>query len=271
MDRLAIEFICVFGMPPVEFIELAARLDCPRIGLAPGPIVTLPGVYDAWDLRSDAALRRDTAKALKDNGVTLTLAEGFLIMPGVPLDRLASDMDLMAELGAKQFNAVCLEAEFAANVEGFGKFAEMAGERGLSVTVEFLPGMTIGNLAAAEALIRQVGRTNAGILVDAMHLFRSGSTAADLAAVDPAHIGYAQLCDVPAAPTIAEYADEARFERGAPGDGELPLADFIRALPKDVTIGLEIPQRSMVEQGVGAADRLAPAIAKARALLAEAD
>src|SRR5690606_5508548 len=152
----------------------------------------------------------------------------FLIMPGISQDRLVSDMDLMAGLGATQVNAVCLEAEFAANVDGFGKFAELAGERDLTVTVEFLPGMTIGSLAAADALVRQVGRSNAGILLDALHLFRAGSTAADLAAIDPAHIGYAQLCDVPLAPPIAEYADEARFERKAPGDGELPLADFIR-------------------------------------------
>lgn len=268
MERLAIEFICVFGMPPVEFIELAAKLECPRIGLAPAPIVTLPGLYEAWDLRTDARLRRDTASALRDNGVTIGVAEGFLIVPGFPADCLASDMDLMAELGAKRLNAVCLEPDFAANVEGFGKFAEMAGERGLSVTVEFMPGVNIGDLSTADALIRAVGRDNAGILVDAMHLYRSGSTTAELAATQPAHIHYAQLCDVPKVPLVAEYADEARFDRLAPGDGELPLADFIKALPKDVTIGLEIPQRPLVEQGDSAADRLAPAIAKARALLA---
>jgi sugar phosphate isomerase/epimerase len=267
MDRLAIEFICVFGMPPVEFIELAAKLDCPRIGLAPAPIVTLPGLYEAWDLRTNAALRRDTASALRDNRVTMTQAEGFLIMSAIPVERLAADMDLMAELGAKQLNAVCLEAEFAANVEGFGKFAELAGERGLSVTVEFLPGMTIGSLATADALVREVGRDNAGILVDAMHLYRSGSTTADLAAIDPSRIRYAQLCDVPRVPLIDNYADEARFDRRAPGEGELPLADFVKALPKDITIGLEVPQRALVEQGVADADRLAPALAKARALL----
>lgn len=267
MDRLAIEFICVFGMPPVEFIELVAKLDCPRIGLAPAPIVTLPGLYEAWDLRSNAALHRDTAKALRDNGVTITVAEGFLIMPGIPTERLAAEMDLMAELGAKQLNAVCLEAEFAANVEGFGKFAELADERGLSVTVEFMPGMTIGSLAAAEALVREVGRDNAGILVDAMHMYRSGSTTAELAALDPRHIRYAQLCDVLAVPLIENYADEARFHRRAPGEGDLPLADFVKALPKDVTIGLEIPQRALVEQGISAADQLAPALATARALL----
>jgi sugar phosphate isomerase/epimerase len=271
MDRLAIEFICVFGMPPVKFIELAAKLNCPRIGLAPAPIVTLPGLYEAWDLRSDPTLRRETANALRDNGVTITQAEGFLIMPGIPPERLASDMDLMAELGAKQLNAVCLEAEFAANVDGYGRFADLADDRGLTVTVEFLPGMTIGNLATADALVQQVGQDNAGILIDAMHLYRSGSTSADLAAIEPARIRYAQLCDVPLVPVMAEYADEARFERRAPGDGDLPLADFINALPGDVTIGLEVPQRSLVEQGTSAEERLASALAKARTLLVKAN
>lgn len=271
MDRLAIEFICVFGMPPIEFIELAARLDCRQIGLAAEPVVSLPDLYDPWSLRTDQALRRDVARALNDNGVTITLGEGFLIMPQIPLEWLASDMDILAELGAKQINAVCLEAEFAANVDGFGRFAEMADERGLSVTVEFMPGMVIGNLAAADALVSAVGRSNAGLLLDAMHLFRSGATIAELAAIDPAHIRYAQLCDVPQTPVIADYANEARFERMAPGDGELPLVDFIKTLPQHVPVGIEIPQRSLAEQGVSPARRLAPAIAKARTILAAAN
>lgn len=270
MDRLAIEFICVFGMPPVAFIELAARLGCPKIGLAPEPVVSLPDLYDPWSLRTDSALRRDVAKALKDNDVTISLGEGFLIMPAIPLDRLVRDMDLLAELGATQVNAVCLEAEFSANVDGFGRFAEMAAERDLSVTVEFMPGMTIGSLSAADALVREVSLPNAGLLLDAMHLFRSGATIADLAAIDPAHIRYAQLCDVPQSPVIADYAAEARFERMAPGDGELPLVDFIKALPKHVPIGIEVPQRSLAEQGVSAKQRLAPALAKARALISAA-
>lgn len=270
MDRLAIEFICVFGMPPVKYIELAAQLGCPRIGMAPSPIVTLPGRYEPWDLRTDAALRRDVATALKDNGVSITLGEGFLIMPQIPAERLASDMDLLAELGAKRVNAVCLEPEFSVNVDRFGHFADLADQRGLSATVEFMPGVAINSLATAEALVSQVGRANAGILVDAMHLFRSGGSAAELAAINPAHITYAQLCDVPATPVIAEYADEARYERMVPGDGQLPLTDMIKALPKHVPLGIELPQRSLLEQGVGAADRLGPALAKTAALVSAA-
>ena len=268
MDRLAIEFISVFGMPPVEFIELAARLGVPNIGIAARPIVTLDGLYPAWDMAKDPALIADVASALAANGVTIAQAEGFLVMPGLSIDSMAGDLDIVAKLGAKQINACCLAPDMAANVEGFGRLAELAGERGMAATVEFLPGMIIGSLASALELVRLTGRANAGVLVDSMHLFRSGSDAAELAAADPARILYAQLCDVPVVSKFAEYADEARYERLAPGDGELPLASFVKALPANVTIGLEVPLRAAAEKGLAPEAWLAPAIEKAQALLA---
>lgn len=270
MDRLAIEFICVFGMPPVEFIELAAGIGCRKIGMAPAPIVTLDGLYDPWNLLSDAALRRDTLQALKDNDVSVSLAEGFLIMPGMDVAALAPALDLAVELGAPIANACCLHPDLGGNVQGFGQFAEMAGERGLKATVEFLAGMPLGTLPLATELVRQVGRDNAGMLIDPMHLFRSGSTAADLAATDPARIFYAQICDLPLVSPYADFSEEARFERGAPGEGEFPLADYVRALPQGVVIGLEAPMRARLQQGQDAAQRLVPALEKTRELLAAA-
>jgi hypothetical protein len=60
------------------------------------------------------------------------------------------------------------------------------------------------------------------------------------------------------------------YERMAPGDGELPLAEILGAVPPDVVIGLEIPMRSLAESGVGPAERLRPCVAAARELLAAA-
>lgn len=269
MDRLSLEFICTFGMPPVEHIELAARLGCTRIGMAPWPVVTLPGLYPAWDLRSDAELKRQTVQALRDNGVSVALGEGFLIMPGRNVDDLDNDLDLAAELGAPMVNCVVLAPDMAFAVENFSRFADMAAERGLQVTVEFLAGMmAIDTLDAAASLVRQVGRDNAGLLIDAMHLYRSGASHGDLAALEPGLIRYAQVCDVPLVSTFAEYGEEASYERGAPGDGELPLADFVRALPRDIPIGLEAPMRAATLAGLSAEDRLRPALEKSRALLA---
>lgn len=270
MDRLAIEFICVFGMPPVEFIELAARVDCRKIGLAPAPIVTLEGLYDPWNLLADPALRRDTLQALKDNGVSIPLAEGFLIMPGMDVEALAPALDLAVDMGAPLANACCLHPDLAANVADFGRLAEMAGERGLKATVEFLAGMPLGTLAQANELVSQVGRDNAGLLIDPMHLFRSGATAAELSATDPARIFHAQVCDLPLISPNPDNFEEASFERRAPGDGEFPLVDFIRALPRDITVGLEAPMRARTLAGEGAEARLRPALEKCRDLLERA-
>lgn len=267
-DRLAIEFISVFGMPPVEFIELAARLECPAIGLAPAPIVALPDLYPAWNLIADAALLRETKAALAASGVRIAQFEGLLLMPGRDAASQVAILDLAAELGAGQANACCLHPEMAANRDAFAELADLAAARGLAVTVEYLPGMGVGTLAAADALVRDAARPNAGVLVDAMHFYRSGSQTGELAGIDPARIRYAQICDVPLVSAGGDYADEARYERGAPGEGELPLADFVRALPPTCTIGLEVPMRARTLAGMSAFDRLRPAIAATRALLA---
>jgi sugar phosphate isomerase/epimerase len=268
MDRLAMEFISTFGMPPVEHIELVASLDLSHTGIGPAPIVVLePALYPEWSMRGNPALVRDVKAALAANGVSVSVGEGFLVMPGLSAEMFAADLDLMAELGAGCVNVCCVAPDFDGNLEGFGKLAEMAGERGLTITVEYLPGMAVGTLALARQLVEECGQANAGLLLDSMHLYRSGATADDVRALPKGMVKYAQLCDVPVVSKFEEYADEARFERLAPGDGELPLADYVAAVPADVIIGLEIPMRALAEQGVGAKDRLAPAVAKSRALM----
>jgi hypothetical protein len=67
------------------------------------------------------------------------------------------------------------------------------------------------------------------------------------------------------------YAEEAMYHRLAPGEGELPLAEMLAALPRDLVVGLEVPMLSRAEAGVSAYDRLLPCVQSARALLARVD
>jgi len=66
---------------------------------------------------------------------------------------------------------------------------------------------------------------------------------------------------------IEPYMEEALHERRAPGDGDLPLRDFLQAAPRDIPIGLEIPIRSEALAGIGPRDRMGRCVAAARALL----
>jgi sugar phosphate isomerase/epimerase len=61
--------------------------------------------------------------------------------------------------------------------------------------------------------------------------------------------------------------EEALYERRAPGDGDLPLAEFLRHVPEGVVLGLEIPIRSEAEQGIGPRERLGRCLERTRALL----
>lgn len=268
MDRLGIEFISTLGMPPVEAVRLAADLGVSRMGIAPAPITANPHGFAPWDLRQDPALVRDIKASLREHSVQLSLGEGFLIMPGIEIADMAGALDIMAELGAPVVNGVAIEEDRARAQDEFARFAEMAAARGLVATLEFMPMMWPATLDEALTFVADSGAPNGKLLLDTMHVYRSGATTADVARLDPAQIGYVQLCDVPMPAPTDDYGEEARHERRCPGEGDLPLGDFIRALPSDVSMGLEVPMISKAEAGVSVRDALAPCVAAARKLLA---
>lgn len=152
----------------------------------------------------------------------------------------------------------------------FAKIAGMADALGIETTIEIGPG-PVRNLAAALTAVRHVGRRTFRLLIDTMHFARSGGTAADIVAVDPDVIGYVQLCDVPVVSRFTSYMDEALRERMVPGTGELPLLDIIAAIPEHVVLGLEVPQRSLAESGVGPHERVARCVEATRNLLARVE
>jgi len=269
VDQLGIEFISVFGLPPVQFVDLAADLDVRNISLGLAPLDANPHNYPSYSL-SDPALQRDFKAALKARGVTFALAEGFFVLPGRDVGAYAQELDLVAELGAQRINTLALEPDAARLADQLAALVEMGAARGMKTTLEFLPGIPIGDLAAAADAVRRIGRPELGVLTDTMHLGRTGATGAQIAALEPGIVSYAQLCDCPLVRTDMSYADEAKYERMVPGEGELPLVDYLKALPAGVVIGLEIPQRSLAEAGVGPHERLGRCVTAARALLAQA-
>ena len=97
----------------------------------------------------------------------------------------------------------------------------------------------------------QSKRSNASVLVDALHFSRSGGIPAHIAQVDPALFRYAQICD--ASPDMPGPGDtqalvrEARTGRLLPGEGVLPLAELVAALPDTVPLAVEAPCRATAD------------------------
>ncbi|MEY2926823.1 MAG: hypothetical protein RL367_1300 [Pseudomonadota bacterium] len=272
MNRLGIEMLTLLGMPPVEHVRLAAELGCVSIstGLTGLPLTMfgLPelGIYPQWSLETDQLLRREMKAALRDTGVHIGLGEGFRVRTDGDVRDRGAGLDIMAELGAVRINAVSMEPAMARTYDQLGVLADMVIERGMLFTIEFAPPNAINSLEGALAAVEHVGHGRCRILFDAMHFFRSGGTVAALQALDPALIGYAQLCDAPMESAGGTYMAEAMFARMVPGEGELPLRDFIAALPTDCEIGLEVPILANLQAGISPRDHAARAVAAARAL-----
>ena len=144
---------------------------------------------------------------------------------------------------------------------------EMAAGVGILTATEFAPCFSVADLPIALAAAKHVGRPEFSLVIDTMHLFRSGGTAADVAALDPALIGYVQLCDVPRKPVFPDYMEEAMYERLAPGDGDAPLGEVLKAIPPGVVISLEIPERKKALAGIDTRARLSHCVAAARRLM----
>jgi sugar phosphate isomerase/epimerase len=267
--RLGIEQLSVFGLPPVEFVHLAAELGCSCISTGLTGFGYNPHGYPAFSLREDAGLRRELQAALRDRGVAISLGEGCIIRSGTDIRSSAADMDIMKELGAERLNTVSMDPDLARTLDQLAVFAEMAAARGLLSTIELCPALTINDLDSALAAVRHVGRREFSLLLDTMHLGRSGATRQQIAALDPALIGYVQLCDASRQPKHANYLQEATFERMVPGEGDLPLREYLAVLPRDVTVSLEVPMRSQAEAGLGPEVRLRRCVDAARHLLAE--
>lgn len=266
LNPLGIECLSTFGLHPVELIRLTGELGCSHVTLNLGrPANRLP-IYPDLSFRDDPALQREMKAALADSGVTLGLVEGFAILPGASVEEFARDLDMVAGLGARAICAVSMDRDVGRTHAEFARLTELAADRSLVTTTELGAG-GLRRLDKALPALAAVAHPSFKLLVDTMHFFRFGGTVADFAALDPAVIGHIQLNDVPMPAILADYMEEALYERRAPGDGDLPLADFLKHVPDGVVVGIEAPIRSEAEAGIGPRERLGRCVAQARALM----
>lgn len=271
MAALGIENISVFGLPPIEFVNLAADLGCQHISTGLASFDFGVCQYAPFSLRDDAVLRREMIAVMRDRGISISLGEGLTIRPDISAKNYQTDLDIMCELGIKRINTVSMDPDLHRTFDEFAILTDMAATRGMETTTELSPSLTICDLPTALAAVYHVGRPNFRLLIDTMHVIRSGSSVADIAALNPQLIAYVQLCDAPRAPRFESYFEEAMFERMVPGTGELNLRELVAALPRDRVYSLEVPLRSEAKAGIGPHERLRKCVEAARNLLIEAE
>lgn len=257
MPLLSFHHLCRIDTPPVDLIEAAAaggfefcglRFVAPRPG---DPLVPVVG---------DGAAIRAIERKLRDTGVRLLDVEAVWLSPDTDVASLRPVVEAAARLGARHLLAVGFDAERQRLVDNFSALCLLAGSCGLRVMLEFITYTTIRTPVEALALIRESG-SDAGVLIDALQFFRSGSDPQALAGFDPSLFSYMQICDAPlqAPPTIDDLRTEARTARLLPGEGGLPLDDLLDRLPSDIVLSLEVPNARLTELPPAAHGRIAGA------------
>jgi len=262
--------LTTLGMPPVEYVRLAAELGCSEVssGLSGLPL-SMFGLdeefYPEWSLPDAPALRREMIAAMRDTGVAIGLGEGFRAHADEDVEGQIPSLDLMAELGALRINAIGLDPDRSRCFDQLAKLAGLVAERGMVFTVEFCPGFAVGTFGDVMELIDHIGPGSCRLLLDTMHFCQTGGSVDRIAKLDPDAIGYVQLADSPAHVPESEYMNFAMFERCVPGTGELPLRELIEALPEDVTISVEVPNLAAL-RSLGAHEHASQCVAAARGL-----
>jgi sugar phosphate isomerase/epimerase len=202
---------------------------------------------------------------LDDSGLSLLDVEVVRLRAGDDVASHLRLLDAAAVLGAGHVLAVSEHAEHGATVGAVSWLGEQAAQRGVRVALEFMVFTSVRSLDQALRVIAESATGNVGVLVDALHLHRSGGTPSDLGRIPPGGLAYLQLCDAGASvPT--DPADEARHHRLLPGDGGLPLVELVAAAGGEVPISVEVQSDELV-RSTTAEVRAGRALAQTRALL----
>jgi len=248
---------------PPQMIELAARTGYDQAGVRLLPVA--PGAV-AYSLMDNKPMLRETLARMKDTGVRIFDLELILLDEDFDLQRYLPFFEVGAELGARAVLVAGDDPQESRMIENYARLCDAMQPFGLSADLEFMPWTALNNLASALRVVEQADRSNAGILVDALHFDRSQSSFDDLKRIPAQWLHYAQICDGPAErPTSREgLINAARCERLLPGEGAIDLARIWRTLPAVVPVSVEIPNDQRVAHlGVETWARQALAASKA--------
>ena len=192
------------------------------------------------------AMARAVAARLADSGVVALDIEPVIFGRGP--DHGEAIIDAAAAIGARHVLVASGPAERSEVVERFAALCVRASGTDITLVFEFLPIFSIDSLGAALSVVAEAGYANGAVLVDSLHLARSGGTPDDLIGIPPHMLPYLQIADAtaePVDPSLAGLREEALHGRLLPGTGTLPLAAIIAAVP-DVPLSVEMRSRQLM-------------------------
>jgi 4-hydroxyphenylpyruvate dioxygenase len=184
---------------------------------------------------------REVGRMVRDFGLEISLFQPFRDFEGMPeplrtrtFDRAERKFDLMQELGT-DLVLVCSNVSPAAlggidrAAADFRELGERAAKRGLRVGYEALAwGRHINDHRDAWEIVRRADHPNTGLILDSFHTLSRKIEVNSIRSIPKEKIFIVQLADAPLIDMDLLYW--SRHFRNMPGEGDLPVTEFTRAV-----------------------------------------
>ena len=235
------------GTSPPEFIRAAAAAgyDCVSLRTIS---MGMPGEIP-HDLTKPELLR-ETRDALRETGIIFNDTENTRIVEGTDVTAYEPHLAAAAQLGVRHILGNIWTPDKSYYTDQFGKLCELAAQYGQDISIEFVTWASVTNLQQTVELLRAVNMPNAGIMVDALHFYRSRVQLSELDGLPPEWFRFMHLCDCEEEiPTEKEkLVHTGRAERLYPGEGCIDMRALVQRLPADIIRGIEVPHLARLEQ-----------------------
>lgn len=240
--QVGVAHLTLLSLTPPEVIEAAAAAGFDFVGLR---VKAVTAAERAFPMGVGSPMLRETLARMQATGVAVRDIE-FLPLTGETtrddwLPALASG----AALGASAITVTGADAERSRLLGTLALLVNDAREHGIRPLLEPISYQPVSRVADAAGVARATG---AALMLDPLHIARGGSPLNDVRALEPDLVPVVQLCDAPAdAPDggVPALQHEARVQRLLPGEGELPLAELLCAVPADTPVSVEIPHAAL--------------------------
>ncbi|WP_113425633.1 sugar phosphate isomerase/epimerase family protein [Rhizobium cremeum] len=263
--QFGLAFLTVADLSPAAAIRVAAETGYSTVGLR-----LLPAAASGegpYPVLTDRAVLAEAQSALDNTGVKVGDVEIVRLKPETRPEDFLPFLECAQALGAANILVAGDDTEHGRLIQTFAAFAELAARYELTADLEFMPWTGVRNAAEALAIVDAAGQPNGGVLADALHWDRTGGDIEELRRIPRERIHYFQLCDAPRDydPSDAGLISIARGGRLFPGDGGIDLRSFVRALPADVPVSVEVASvdlmkrltpRERAERGLASARRV---------------
>ncbi|WP_113353185.1 sugar phosphate isomerase/epimerase and 4-hydroxyphenylpyruvate domain-containing protein [Rhizobiales bacterium] len=184
---------------------------------------------------------RQVGQIVRDHGLEITLFQPFRDFEGMPepfrsrtFDRAERKFDLMQEMGT-DLVLVCSNVSSVAlggidrAAADFFELGERAAKRGLRVGYEALAwGRHIHDHRDAWEIVRRADHPNIGLILDSFHTLSRRIDVNSIRSIPKEKIFIIQLADAPLIDMDLLYW--SRHFRNMPGEGDLPLLEFMKAV-----------------------------------------